>query len=125
MSRTQVGIKPNSDDEGSYYEVERTNVPEVCTKGAEAGDLLEINYVGRFTNGTAFDKSQATTNGPENAGRGGDLTLYFVLGQQPPGQFPPGWDIGLLGMCVGERRILRVPSLLAYGAKVIRLCSYI
>jgi hypothetical protein len=32
------------------------------------------------------------------------------------GQFPPGWDIGLVGMCVGERRRLTVPPVLAYGS---------
>jgi FKBP-type peptidyl-prolyl cis-trans isomerase len=41
--------------------------------------------------------------------------LYFVLGKQPFGQFPPGWDVGLYGICVGERRRLRIPPVLAYG----------
>ena len=30
------------------------------------------------------------------------MTLFFVLGKQPFGQFPPGWDVGLEGICVGE-----------------------
>lgn len=37
-------------------------------------------------------------------------------GKQPFGQFPPGWDAGLEGICVGERRRLIVPPVLAYGS---------
>lgn len=28
-----------------------------------------------------------------------------------------GWDVGLKGMCVGERRRVTVPPVLAYGSK--------
>jgi hypothetical protein len=27
--------------------------------------------------------------------RGNDVSTFFVLGKQPFGQFPPGWDVGL------------------------------
>lgn len=56
-------------------------------------------------------------NGREVVGRGGDTTLFFVLGKQPKGQFPPGWDLLLTGMCVGETRVISVPPLLGYGAQ--------
>lgn len=56
-------------------------------------------------------------NGREVVGRAGDKTLYFVLGKQPKGQFPPGWDLLLTGMCVGESRVISVPPLLGYGAQ--------
>ena len=36
------------------------------------------------------------------ADRFGDDTIQFVLGRQPAGQFPPSWDVGLVGICVGE-----------------------
>jgi len=49
--------------------------------------------------------------------RGNDVSLFFVLGKQPFGQFPPSWDIGLEGICVGERRRLTIPPVLAYGNK--------
>ena len=38
----------------------------------------------------------------------------FELGK---GQVIPGWDQGLTGMCVGEKRNLVVPSHLAYGER--------
>ena len=40
-----------------------------------------------------------------------------MLGKQPAGQFPPAWDLGLVGMCIGERREIDVPPVLGYGAK--------
>ncbi|CAM9420178.1 unnamed protein product, partial [Choristocarpus tenellus] len=58
-------------------------------------------------------------NGLEVAGRGGDKTIFFVLGKQPRGQFPLGWDLALLGMCVGERRLINVPPAMGYGMQGI------
>jgi FK506-binding protein 2 len=96
--------------------VERLSTPAMCTQGAAKGDLLEITYIGRLAaDGKVFDGSSAKVNGKDLVGRGGDPTLFFVLGQQPTGQFPPGWDVGLVGMCVGEERRLTVPAVLAFG----------
>lgn len=86
-------------------------------QGAQRGDLLEIEYTGTLENGTVFDGSSITVNGREVVGRGGDTTLFFVLGKQPKGQFPPGWDSLLLGMCVEERRVISVPPILGYGER--------
>ena len=42
-----------------------------------------------------------------------------MLGQQngPPGKFPPGWDLTLRGMVVGEKRKITLPFSLAYDMK--------
>ena len=97
--------------------VTRENVPRECFVPAQRGDLLEIRYTGKLADGTVFDGSAVKVNGRDQVGRGGDTTLYFVLGNQPFGQFPPSWDVGLEGMCIGERRILIVPPALGFGAK--------
>lgn len=82
-----------------------------CRRTAADGDLLEIAYTGRVKEtGKVFD-------GMQLASRLGDSSVQFVLGRQPGGQFPPAWDVGLPGMCIGERRILEVPPILGYGAK--------
>lgn len=62
----------------------------------ENGQTAEVSYVGKFENGTIFDQG----------------TIPFKLGS---GQVIKGWDQGILGMKVGESRILTIPSELAYG----------
>lgn len=64
-----------------------------------------------------FIRDGTTFDGMQLAKRLGDESIQFILGKQPPGQFPPGWDVGLLGMCVGERREMYVPPILGYGSK--------
>lgn len=75
---------------------------EVVGTGAEAqlGDLLTVNYTGKLQDGTVFDTSV------------GKRPIQFVLGA---GQVIPGWDQGLMGMKVGGKRLLVIPSDLAYG----------
>ena len=92
--------------------------PKMCTRGAQVDDLLEISYIGTVAEtGAIFDGSAVKINGQGIPGRGDDVSLFFVLGKQPFGQFPPGWDVGLVGFCVGERRRLIIPPALAYGSK--------
>jgi hypothetical protein len=91
--------------------------PKVCRRRATIDDLVEISYIGQVVEtGAIFDGSAVKINGEGIPGRGNDISLYFVLGKQPFGQFPPGWDVGMDGMCVGERRRLLIPPVLAYGS---------
>jgi peptidylprolyl isomerase len=74
-------------------------------KGEEAkpGNTVSTHYVGvAFSTGEEFDASW-------NRG----TPLDFKVGV---GQVIQGWDQGLLGMRVGGRRRLEIPSNLAYGA---------
>jgi peptidylprolyl isomerase len=71
---------------------------------AKDGDSVTVNYVGvLYKTGKEFNASWETKE-----------PFTFVLGK---GQVIPGWDKGVLGMKVGGRRELIIPSALAYGAK--------
>jgi len=77
--------------------------PKTCHVQAHKGDQVKVHYRGSLTDGSVFDESYAR----------GD-PIDFELGS---GQVIKGWDQGLLGMCVGEKRKLKIPSTLGYGAQ--------
>jgi peptidylprolyl isomerase len=71
---------------------------------ATKGSKVEVHYVGvAFSTGEEFDASW-------NRGQ----PFKFQLGK---GNVIPGWDAGVLGMRVGGRRKLTIPSAMAYGAR--------
>jgi FKBP-type peptidyl-prolyl cis-trans isomerase FkpA len=70
---------------------------------AASGDTVTVNYIGAFLDGTVFDSSFS---------RGVPFT--FQLGAN---QVIKGFDQGVVGMKVGGRRLLAIPSDLAYGAQ--------
>jgi FKBP-type peptidyl-prolyl cis-trans isomerase len=78
-------------------------IQEGTGEGAKAGDKVEVNYVGMLTDGTKFDSSYD---------RG--TPFSFNLGA---GQVIQGWDQGVEGMKVGEKRELVIPPDLGYGAQ--------
>ncbi|RYG64969.1 FKBP-type peptidyl-prolyl cis-trans isomerase, partial [bacterium] len=65
------------------------------------GDLVEVNYVGKLTDGKEFDRSK-------------DVPFRVQVGL---GKVIAGWDQGLLGMKVGGKRRLEIPASLGYGAQ--------
>ncbi|HEY4347919.1 MAG TPA: FKBP-type peptidyl-prolyl cis-trans isomerase [Gaiellaceae bacterium] len=68
------------------------------------GSKVTVHYVGvAFSDGQEFDASWNR----------GD-PFKFTLGK---GHVIPGWDAGVLGMKVGGRRKLTIPSAMAYGAR--------
>ena len=106
-----------TEQEDQRLTVSQLIAPKLCRRPAQTDDLLEISYIGKVVDsGVIFDGSAVKINGEGIPGRANDISIFFVLGKQPFGQFPPGWDVGLEGMCVGERRRLIVPPALAYGS---------
>ncbi|CAN6613024.1 peptidyl-prolyl cis-trans isomerase Fpr2p [Trichomonascus vanleenenianus] len=75
---------------------------EKCTRKARSGDNVAVHYVGTLEDGTEFDNSY--TRGQP---------IEFPLGI---GRVIQGWDQGILGMCVGEKRKLTIPPHLGYGS---------
>jgi peptidylprolyl isomerase len=88
---------------GAVDELVITDVIEGDGDEAVAGSSVSMQYVGVLaTDGTQFDASWDRGGAP----------FEFVLGQ---GGVIAGWDQGIEGMKVGGRRILAIPSDLAYG----------
>ncbi|WP_322795479.1 FKBP-type peptidyl-prolyl cis-trans isomerase [Tepidiforma sp.] len=69
----------------------------------QPGQRVTVHYTGYFTDGRKFDSS---------LDRGQPFT--FILGL---GQVLRGWDEGLATMRVGGKRLLYIPSALAYGSR--------
>lgn len=78
-------------------------------KISKNGDVLIMNYTGRLTNGTVFDSNVIPSfNHVE--------PFKFTLGA---GQVIKGWDEGLLGMKIGEKKTLTIPPEKGYGSRAV------
>lgn len=120
VTATQIApagkVNAGESQENQILTVTKLVDAKYCERRAERGDLVEISYTGVVVEtGDVFDGAAIRINGSGIPGRGNDTTVYFVLGNQPRGQFPPSWDVGLEGICVGERRRLVVPPVLGFG----------
>ncbi|KAG6919343.1 FK506-binding protein 2B [Tephrocybe rancida] len=85
--------------------VETTHLPAECPIKAQKGDEIQVHYTG-----TLFDDPSEPFDSSHNR----NAPLGITLGI---GQVIKGWDQGLLGMCVGEKRHLIIPPNLAYGSR--------
>lgn len=70
---------------------------------AEAGQSVSVHYTGWLLDGTKFDSS---------VDRG--TPFEFPLGA---GRVIQGWDKGVQGMKIGEKRKLTIPPEMGYGAR--------
>jgi FKBP-type peptidyl-prolyl cis-trans isomerase FkpA len=94
------GGNTNTPSGPTSLEIEDITVGTGAT--AAAGDTISVLYTGTFLDGRVFDASSLHGNVP----------ITFRLGT---GQVIRGWDQGLVGMRVGGKRRLTIPSSLAYG----------
>lgn len=66
----------------------------------QSGNTIKIHYNGRLTDGTTFDSSEGRT------------PLEFTVGS---GSVIKGFDDGVQGMSIGEKKTIEIPFLQAYG----------
>ncbi|XP_069469333.1 peptidyl-prolyl cis-trans isomerase FKBP9 [Ambystoma mexicanum] len=83
--------------------VERRSVPDACPRTVGAGDFVRYHYHGTFPDGSKFDSSYD---------RGSTYNVFVGKGQ-----LIAGMDKALIGMCVNERRFVKIPPKLAYGSE--------
>lgn len=89
---------------GLRYLVRR---PGTGTATPKRGQIVTVNYEGRFLQDEKVFDTTATREGPFN----------FRIGE---GTVIAGWDEGIMTMKQGEKRTLIIPYWLAYGEKGIR-----
>lgn len=68
----------------------------------KSGDTVRVHYHGKLTDGTTFDSSE------------GREPLEFEVGS---GMVIAGFDSGVTGMVVGEKKTVNIPVEEAYGEK--------
>ena len=95
----------NEPQGGSFLELTEGLNMKVLTQGSGSpiniGDTAVVHYTGTLDDGTVFDSSIP---------RG--QRFEFIVGA---GQVIQGWDLGVAGMKVGEKRLLVIAPELAYG----------
>ena len=72
------------------------------TTEVRKGDTVLVHYTGKLTDGTIFDTSE------------GREPLEFAVGS---GQVIAGFDEAMIGMTVGQSKVVHIPVDKAYGAR--------
>ena len=133
---TSSYLPANARDAGAaeqiiYVERLELPLPESRRRSAQYLDVMELQYVAQLASAVAVTtgggggddgaKLKIVDSSAERAPPGTSAqSIYYVLGQQngPPGfPPPPGWDLTLRGMVVGEKRRITLPYTLAYERK--------
>ena len=92
-----------SSENSEIQKVKIEILQEGSGEASKTGDLVTVHYIGTLENGAKFDSS---------IDRG--TPFSFTLGQNRVIQ---GWELGVLGMKVGEKRKLTIPAELGYGSQ--------
>lgn len=99
--KESAGTSSVSGEATDVTELKIDTLTEGSGEVAKSGDLVSVHYTGWLTDGKKFDSSLDRKQ-----------PFKFRLGV---GQVIRGWDQGVSGMKVGEKRKLTIPSELAYG----------
>lgn len=76
---------------------------------AKVGDVVSVNYTGKLVDGTVFDSNIDPQFGHVEP-------FIFPLGV---GQVIAGWDEGVVGMKVGEKKTLTIAPEKGYGENAV------
>lgn len=85
------------------------NSQNTMEKISKNGDVLVMNYTGRLTNGTVFDSNVDPKFSHVEP-------FEFTLGA---GMVIKGWDEGLVGMKIGEKKTLTITPDKGYGSQTV------
>jgi len=75
--------------------------PSTCDKVADNGYVVDLHYIGYLETGEQFDSTYDRQQ-----------PAKFLMGAN---QVIKGWEEGVMGMCVGEKRRLVIPPELGFG----------
>lgn len=103
LQATNTAIKMDKDITTLSIKTLKEGTGDIVSKN---GDRLTMNYTGSLLNGTKFDSNVDPAFGHVSP-------FDFVIGK---GMVIRGWEEGLLGMKVGEKRLLTIPAAMAYGS---------
>lgn len=79
-------------------------------RAAEAGDLVTVHYTGWLYDDAAADNRGEKFDSSVDRGD----KYQFSLGA---GRVIKGWDEGVAGMLIGEKRVLTIPPDMGYGER--------
>ncbi|HMG66642.1 MAG TPA: FKBP-type peptidyl-prolyl cis-trans isomerase, partial [Chitinophagaceae bacterium] len=82
---------------GTYFRIKKINMQQV-----KKGDNVKVHYHGKLMSGETFDSSS------------GREPLEFEVGS---GSVIKGFDDGVTGMQVGEKKTINIPADDAYGPR--------
>lgn len=89
-------------------ELQKTDVVKGTGEGISLGQVAVVHYTGWLFDPAAPEQKGTKFDSSRDRGEPIEFTLFA-------GDVIPGWDQGISGMKVGEKRTLVVPPNLAYG----------
>lgn len=107
QNKTEQQQEPQQEQRTQQDQVQGQDVTVGTGAEATPNSVVSVLYIGKLSDGTVFDSSEAHGNQP----------LVFTLGVD---QLIPGFQIGVNGMKVGGERLLSIPASLGYGAQDVK-----